>query len=348
MKIKIGERLVGEDEPVFIIAEAGINHNGDLDTAKKMIDAAANCGADSVKFQTFRANEFVSDEKATYEYETQGEKVKESMLEMFKRYEFNKEDWNELAEYCKEKGVIFFSTPQNLSDLELLLEVGVPAIKVGSDDLVNLPLLEAYSKKGLPVIISTGMAYAEEVREAVETIKKNNRELAVLHCVSSYPAELGDVNLRKMKTLEKEYPEIVVGFSDHSEGTTASIAAVALGAKIIEKHFTLDKGMRGPDHRFSADPAELKLLVDGVRGAENALGASEIGPTEKEDKLRKLCHRSIVAAKNIGRGEEITEGCLEMKRPGDGLSPKHISELIGKTAQKSLKKNQKITLEDVE
>ncbi len=346
-QIKIADRPVGEGCPCFIIAEAGINHNGDISIAKKMIDFAVDCGVDAVKFQTFTAKEFISNEDEIYEYKSQGKTVKESMLKMFERNEFAEEEWGEIADYCKRKEVIFFSTPQNLSDLKLLLKIGVPAIKVGSDDLINLPLLEEYSKKGLPMIISTGMAYLSEIDEAIRIIEKNNKELAVLHCVSSYPAEFEELNLRKINTLKKAFPKCVIGFSDHSKGIMAGITVVALGAKILEKHFTLDKNMPGSDHWFSADPKELEDLIKGVRNIEKSLGSSDIKPTEKEIEMRELCHRSITVSQDIKKGEILTKENITMQKPGTGLAPKFIDFVVGRKAKQDIKKGELITLEKI-
>ena len=347
MRIRIGGKILGEGEPCFIVAEAGINHNGDINIAKQMIDVAKNCGVDAIKFQTFTARNFVRDEKQQYEYQTQGKRVKESMLKMFERHEFKQEEWAEIASYCKCKEIVFFSTPQDVENLDLLLTIGIPAIKIGSDDLINLPLLEEYSKIGLPIIISTGMAYESEIADAVKTIEENFREIAILHCVSSYPADLRDLNMRKIASLIKEYPDHVIGFSDHSEGTLAATISIALGAKIFEKHFTLDKNMYGPDHRFSADPDELRTLVKEIRKVESALGSPMLEPNTNEKNMRKQCHRSIVAAKDIQKDEVLTEDHLAMKRPGTGLSPKHYFALIGKKAKKQIKKGELLYFEHV-
>ncbi len=346
MEIKIGNKVIGGDNPCFIIAELGINHNGDVDTAKKMIDAIVEAGADAVKAQTFKAKE-ICDPHVEYTYETQGEKVTEKQLDMFSRYQLEKEDFLELKNYCEKKKIIFFSTPQNISDLDLLMEVGVPLVKTGSDDLVNIPLINNYSKRGLPMIISTGMAYLSEIDKAVRTALKNNKELIIFHCVSTYPAADHEMNLRKIQTLQKQYLNCVVGFSDHSLGIYASLGAVALGAKVIEKHFTLDKNMRGPDHRFSIDSKELTDLVNGIRFIEKALGTSEIGPVENEMHMRDIAHRSIVAGRDIKAGESFTEENLIMKRPGTGLPPELIYELVGKKAKHDIRYEKLITLEDI-
>lgn len=346
--LPIGPRLIGEGQLTFIIAEIGINHNGDLDTAKKMIDAAKACGVDAVKFQTFNTEEFISDRTQTYTYYSEGKKVTESMFEMFKRYEFTENQWVEVLDYCKKKKIIFFSSPQNPSDLDFLLSIAdLPAIKVGSDDLVNLPLLKYYASKQLPMIISAGMASLAEVESAVDCIRNTgNRDLTVLHCVSSYPTEAQDVNLRKMKTIEQAF-QVVVGFSDHTIGTTAAIAAVALGAKAIEKHFTLDKNLPGPDHWFSIDTKELKDLVNNIRYTEAALGSPIVTPTKKENEMRKIARRSIVAKRKIRKGKVITEDMINFKRPGFGLAPMFVKYIVGKKAINDIAENERITFDNV-
>lgn len=348
-KIRVTEnRYIGENEPCFIIAEAGINHNGDIDIAKKMIDAAKDIGVDAIKFQTFKAEEFISDKDETYTYKSQGKEITESMYEMFKRYEFTKEEWIEIAEYCKQKDIIFFSTPQNPSDLDFLMSiVDLPVIKVGADDLTNVELMSYYASKGKPMIISAGMAYISEIEDAVEAIRKEeNNDLVILHCVSSYPAQAEEVNLRKMNTIKQAF-EVVIGFSDHTIGTTASIGAVALGAKVIEKHFTLDKNMPGPDHWFSSDVDEIKKLVKDIRYIEKALGSSQVRPTEKEMQNRSVCRRSIVVKEEIQNGDILTRDKLEFKRPGNGLPPKFINYVIGKTVKRNMLKNELLTIDDV-
>lgn len=348
-RIKIAEyKYIGENQPCFIIAEAGINHNGDISIAKKMIDAAKECGVDAIKFQTFKAEEFILDINETYTYKSQGKEITESMYEMFKRYEFTEEQWIEIADYCKKQNIIFFSTPQNASDLDFLLSiVDLPVIKVGADDLTNIDLLSYYASKGKPMIISAGMAYISEIEDAVEAIReKGNSELMILHCVSSYPAEAEDVNLKKMGTISKAF-EVITGFSDHTIGTTASVGAVTLGAKIIEKHFTLDKNMKGPDHWFSSDVDELKKLVNDIRYIEKALGSSMVKPTKNEMEMRKTCRRSIVTREDLKKNQVITKADLQFKRPGNGLPPKFVEYIVGKTAKEEIKKNKLIDLNDI-
>jgi N-acetylneuraminate synthase/N,N'-diacetyllegionaminate synthase len=345
-KIKIGNCLIGNDEPVYIIAEIGINHNGDVQLAKHMIDVAIECGVNALKFQIFKAEEFVSDSKITYTYFYQGEKITESMLRMFKRYEFDKNEWTEIFNYCSDKKIDYFATPQNLSDLDFLLSiVDVPAIKVGSDDLTNLDLLEGYARKGKPLIISAGMAFLSEIEDAVNIVRgTGNHDLAILHCISTYPTDAEDVHLRKMLTIRQAF-NVITGFSDHTQGSTASLGAVALGASIIEKHFTLDKNLPGPDQWFSANPEELKDLVECIRFLEKAMGDRSIQPTLKECEMRKLTRRSIIASKNIAQGEVISREAIGFKRPGTGLPPKFLLYVLGKKSTKDIKENEQITFE---
>lgn len=348
--IKINDKVkIGKNAPVFFIAEAGINHNGDYQIAKKMIDVAIDCGADAIKFQTFKAEEFVSNEKETYTYFSQGIEKTESMLQMFKRNEFTEEEWKSIFEYANERGIIIFTTPQNLSDLEMMSSiVDLPIIKVGADDLTNLELLRSYAKYGKPMIISTGMAYISEIEDAVRTIRNEGlNDLVVLHCVSSYPASADEIHMKKMKTIETAF-EVEIGFSDHSIGSTAAVLATALGAKVIEKHFTLDKNYEGPDHWFSSDPSELKQLITSIRESEEMLGNGIIEPTYKELETRKLCRRSIVARYNIEKGDVITREKLDFKRPGTGLPPKYADWIINKRAKSAIKKNNLVTLKDCE
>jgi N,N'-diacetyllegionaminate synthase len=345
-KMKIGTRLIGTGEPVYIIAEIGINHNGDLQLAKRMIDAAQECGVNAVKFQIFKAEEFVSDPTITYTYSSQGREITESMLGMFKRYEFDEQDWKELFRYCSQKRIDCFATPQNPSDLDFLLSLAdVPVIKVGSDDLTNLALLDYYARKGKPLIISAGMAYISEIEDAVNTIHDaGNYDLAVLHCISIYPADAEDVHLQKMLTIRQAF-RVVVGFSDHTRGSTAAIGAVALGASIIEKHFTLDKNLPGPDHIFSSDPEEMKNLVESIRFIEKAVGERIVKPTHKEEMMRDIARRSIVASRDIVKGEKISRENINFKRPGTGLPPKFLSYILGKASTMDIKENEQITFE---
>lgn len=346
--IRIGNKLVGEGKPCYIIAEIGINHNGDIDLAKRMIDEAKACEVDAVKFQVFKSEDFISEDCSTYTYKSKGETITEPMIEMFKRYEFGDDEFKDIFEYCKKKEIEFFVTPQNPSDLDFVLAIiDMPAIKVGSDDLTNVELLNYYAGKKKPLIISSGMAYISEIEDAVNIINDTgNTDLAILHCVSSYPTEADEINLRKILTIKQAF-DVIVGFSDHTIGCTASIGAVVFGAKVIEKHFTLDKNLPGPDHWFSANPDEMRELVREIRVIEKALGSSVVKPSKKEMEMRKLARRSIVASKYISKDDTITEDLIQFKRPGTGLPPKFVDYIIGKKAKVNIKNNELITFDKV-
>lgn len=339
-------KFIGEGKPCFIIAEAGINHNGDINIAKKMIDAAKEAGVDCIKFQTFKAKELSADPNLKYCYKYKGKKISEPQEKFFRRYEFAKEKWADIIAYCKEKKILFSTTCQNPSDLDFILSLtDLPFIKVGSDDLTNLPLLKYYAQKKKPMIISAGMAYTEEVKDAVDTCKKSgNKNIIVLHCISSYPAKDHNVNLARIKAIKEKF-NVIVGFSDHTEKNFAAFAAVALGANVIEKHFTLDKNMSGPDHAFSSDLNQLKDLVLGIRFIEKAIGSQKIIPSQDEKKMRKIVRRSIVASKDLEKGEKITLLGIELKRPGTGIPPKFINVVVGKKTKKNIKKGELITFQ---
>ena len=344
-KIRIGDRLVGEWELVFIIAEAGVNHNGSVKLAKKLIDTAKDAGADAVKFQTFKAeNVVVKDaQKAEYQKETTG---KGNQYEMIKSLELSEEDFRALADYTRKKDILFLSSPFDKESVDLLDELGMPAFKIGSGEITNFPLLRYIAKKGKPIILSTGMSTLGEVDEALNVIKGEGVvDVILLHCVSNYPAKIEDVNLRAMKTLKQAF-KIPVGFSDHTLGITASIAAVALGVCIIEKHFTLDRNLPGPDHRASLEPDELKEMVKTIRNVEKALGDAIKRPTTNEEEIKRVARRSIVAKEDILVGTVITEDVLDAKRPGTGIEPKYMERIIGKKAKVNIKKDDIIAWND--
>ncbi|MBD3249376.1 N-acetylneuraminate synthase [Candidatus Woesearchaeota archaeon] len=338
MDIKIIDRLIGEDNPVFIIAEAGVNHNGSIETAKKLIDAAKESGADAVKFQTFTAKDLVTAEAQKAEYQGKG-----TQKEILENLELKKEDFRLLKEYCDKKEIIFLSTPHTEDALEFLDDL-VPSHKIGSGDLNNLPFLEKVSKKGKPMILSTGMSTLEEVKEAADTIKEHNDQLILLHCTTSYPCERKDVNLNAMHTLREE-TGCLVGYSDHTLGTDVSLMAANMGAVVIEKHFTLDKTMDGPDHKASLDPSELKELVQKLRKKDypeldqEILGKDKKMPTEEEKEISKVIRKSIVSASDIPNRTKITEDMLCIKRPGTGIPPKEVYGVIGKIATKNIPTN---------
>ena len=334
---------------VFIIAEVGINHNGDIKIAKKMIDEAKKAGADCVKFQTFKADEFVSDPSQMYTYKSQGKDVTESMLEMFQRYEFSNDEWEEIVCYCDEKEIVFSSTAQNHSDLDFLFSIcDMSFIKVGSDDLTNLALLKKYAKKQKPMIISSGMAYAYEIEDAIKVIRsEGNDDITVLSCVSSYPTEAEEVNLKKIPIIKDAFG-VKVGFSDHTIGSSAAVGAVCFGATVIEKHFTLDNDYPGPDHWFSIDAKALQSYVEDIRFIEKAIGSALLQPSQKELEMRNIARRKIVASKALTKGMTIDENTFAFKRSEfAGLAPKDINFILNRTIKHDIKQNMPITLEDL-
>lgn len=336
---------------VYVIAEAGINHNGDVAVAREMIDVASRCGADCIKFQTFKADEFVSDPEQTYTYLSQGKQVTESMLEMFRRYEFSEDNWREIIGHCRKVGITFSSTAQNRSDLDFLLSLTtLPFLKVGSDDLTNLELLKDYATRAIPMIISAGMAYAYEIEDAVRTIREaGNDDLTVLHCVSSYPAHPEQVHLKKLPIIRDAF-NVPVGFSDHTVGSAAAVGAVCFGATVIEKHFTLDKNGPGPDHWFSVDADELKHYISDIRVVQQAIGRGTLGPTDKEIEIRRICRRKIVANQAMNPGEKITIDKVSFKRSDaiQAIDPKNIEYLLGRRVKKRIGKNSPIDLRSLE
>ncbi|MBU1564930.1 MAG: N-acetylneuraminate synthase family protein [Proteobacteria bacterium] len=329
-KIEVGNRMIGTDHPCFIVAEIGLNHNGDMALAKRTIDAAIDAGVDSVKFQNYRTEDFICDTRLTHTYENYGKKVIESQYDMFKRCELDYKKLSELKTHCDQKGVDFHSTPTGMDGLADLLAMGVAILKNGSDYLGHLPLIEAMGNSGLPTVLSTGMATRKEIEVAVEFFRKTgNAQLILLHCVSLYPAAPEDVNLRRMISLAREF-DCLVGFSDHTFGNEAVIGAVALGACWIEKHFTLDKELPGPDHRFSADPAEMKDLVRAVRIIEKQIGSEEIDFSMAENEARGQFRLSCVASRDLPSGWILKEKDIVFRRPGNGIAPRMVSTLYGR------------------
>jgi len=328
---------------VYIIAEAGINHNGDIKLAKKMVDAAKKAGVDCIKFQTFKAEEFIADPNLKHTYKSRGNWVTEPQITMFKRVEFSEKEWKEIIAYCKKTKIAFTTTAQNISDLEFILSITRPPfLKVGSDDLTNLDLMNYYARKKIPMIISAGMSNASEIGDAVETIRKaGNKDITVFHCVSSYPADAEEINLKKIPIIREAFG-VKVGFSDHTLGNTASIGAVCFGATILEKHFTLSHDLPGPDHWLSLDANGLNNFVEDIRFIEKAMGNAELRPSKKERDMIKIARRSIVAKKDIKTGEKFTENNLELKRPGTGISPRFKKYIIGKISEKNYKKGELI------
>lgn len=330
--IDIGGRNVGSGHPCFVIAEAGVNHNGSLDLALKLVDAAAAAGANAVKFQTFRAEKIATRSAPKAEYQTRTTGTSESQFEMLKKLELSPDGHKTLAARCVESGVTFLSSPFDEESADLLETLDVPAFKVPSGELTNLPFLRYLARKGRPLIVSTGMATLAEVAAAVTAVKDTGCDrLVLLQCVSNYPAAAADVNLRAMATMAAAFG-VPVGYSDHSTGSQVSLAAVALGACVIEKHFTLDRTLPGPDHQASAEPGEFAELVAGIRTVEAALGDGDKRPAPSELETARVARRSLVAAATIPEGSRLTAEMVAARRPGTGLPVDRLGELLGRRA----------------
>ncbi|MDF2656926.1 MAG: N-acetylneuraminate synthase [Bacillota bacterium] len=329
---------------VFIIAEAGVNHNGNLALAKKLIDSAKEAGADAVKFQTFQTEQVItkSAQKAVYQQITTGEQ--ESQYEMVKKLELTFDEFTSLKEYCDHSEILFLSTPFDMESIEYLETIDLPIYKIPSGEITNLPYLIRISETLKPIIMSTGMSDLEEIGKAVSILKQHgNKELTLLHCNTEYPTPFEDVNLNAMLTLRNTF-QTDVGYSDHTLGIEASVAAVALGATVIEKHFTLDKNMEGPDHKASLNPEELKLMVQSIRNIERALGEGEKKPSKSELKNRDIARKSIVAKVPIQEGEVFSAANITVKRPGNGVTPMRWFDVIGQTAKRAFKEDEPIEL----
>lgn len=332
---------------VFIIAEAGVNHNGNIDLAKKLIDAAKEAKVDAVKFQTFKTEKIVSKCAEMAEYQKENLKTQESQYEMIKRLELSYDSFKELKQYCEDKNILFLSTPDDEDSLDFLVDLKVEKIKIGSTEVTNLNYLRKIAKKNLPIILSTGMSTLGEVETALRTIyEEENKNITLLHATTDYPTAYDDVNLRAMITLKNAF-NIPVGYSDHTLGYEAAIAAVTMGAVVIEKHFTLDKDMEGPDHKASLNPEELKEFVTKIRNTEKLLGDGIKKPTKREKEIIEVARRSIVASYDLKKGSVITEEMLEFKRPGNGIKPDMIDVLIGRELKRDIKEDEVIKWEDI-
>ena len=346
-QVMIGKRAVGVGAEPFVVAEVGINHNGELERALEMIHVAKSAGCDAVKFQTFKANEFVNDQSQMFTYRSRGEEVTESMLAMFQRYELPESAWPTIQAECSKVGIMFFSTPQNRSDLDILLGVGVPAVKVGSDDFTNLPLLKSYAQSGLPLILSTGMSDLAEAHQALEAVGAlDGYPVILLVCTSQYPTPPDDVNLSRITTLRCAFPPVPIGFSDHTRGALASALAVTLGAVFLEKHFTLSHDLPGPDHWFSEDPSGLTEWVKGIRTAHRMLGNPLVRPTMVERGNKREYQRRLVAARDIAVGELMTEKAVTLRRVtgGKGFPPGFLDYLLGRPAPRAYRTGDPIEL----
>lgn len=328
--IQINERWVGPGYPCFVIAEAGVNHNGDINMAKQLVDVASEVGADAIKFQTFKAERLVTRDapKANYQRQTTG--TQESQFEMLRRLELSEDAHAELVAYCKKRGLLFMSTPFDEGSADLLADLGVPVYKIPSGEITNIPYLKHVASKGRPLIVSTGMSYLGEVEKAVRAIESTgNTQFVLLHCVSNYPAAPEDINLSAMKTMATAF-NTLVGYSDHTEGLEIAFASVAMGACVLEKHFTLDRELPGPDHRASIEPEQFAALIQGVRSIEAALGDGRKQPAASEANTASVARKSLVAATALKAGTVITEEMVAIRRPGTGLLPDLYPMLIGR------------------
>ena len=328
---------------VFIIAEAGVNHNGSIELAYKLVDAAKAAGADCIKFQTFKAEKLVarSAEKAEYQKATTDDSSQQDML---KNLELSYEEFIELKKYCEQKDICFLSTPFDFDSIDFLNSLKMPFWKIPSGEITNLPYLLALAKTGKPVIMSTGMCEMKEIEDAIRVLRENGVfDIKLLHCNTEYPTPFEDVNLRAMQTIREAFG-LEVGYSDHTKGIEVPVAAVALGASVIEKHFTLDRNMEGPDHKASLEPQELAKMVKSIRNIETALGTGVKEPSPSEKKNINVARKSIVAATAIKSGEAFSEDNLTVKRPGSGISPMRWFDVIGKIAKRDFIEDEPIEL----
>ena len=336
--------MVHKNKKVLVIAEAGVNHNGDFNLAKKMVDKAKEAGADIIKFQTAIAENLISKYAPKAEYQKKATGENENQLDMVKKLLLPFDDFVKLKEYCEQVGIMFLSTPFDLESIDFLNQMGMELWKVPSGEVTNLPYLVHISKTGKPVIMSTGMCTMSEISDALKILRENGcKDISLLHCTTEYPAPFEDINLRAMNELKKEFG-VSVGYSDHTVGIEVPIAAVAMGAEIIEKHFTLDKNMEGPDHKASLEPDELKAMVSAIRNIELAMGTEKKMVTVSEQKNMLVARKSIVAKKKIKQGEVFTEENITTKRPGSGISPMKWYEVLGTKAIRDFEEDELIEM----
>jgi len=340
LRIRIANKSVGPEDPCFIIAEAGVNHNGDINLAKKLIDIASGAEVDAVKFQTFKAEDLVQRDLKLVTYQKENIRRDETQYDMLKRLELSLDDFRELKSYCDKKGIIFLSTLHTNDDILEFMDNLLPAFKVGSGDLTNHIFLEKLAKKKKPILLGTGMATIEEVIEAQNVIKDNgNDQIIILHATSNYPCPLDEVNLNAIKTMQNKL-NCLVGYSDHTEGILVAVLAVAFGAVVIEKHFTLNKNLPGPDHKASLSPTELKNMTEAIRNAESAMGKFDKNPVKSEKELMKFARKSLIAKTFIKKGTVINESMIAIKRPGTGLKPSKFYSIIGKRTIQDIKQDE--------
>ena len=343
--VEISGRKIGRNNKCFVIAEAGVNFNGDLDMALKLVDVASESGADVVKFQTFNSDRVVTGDapKAEYAVETTGNQ--QSHLDMMRSLEFTPDMHEPIIQRCASKGILFLSSPFDEGSADLLDDFGVSAFKIPSGEVTNIPFLCHIAEKKKPMIVSTGMCDLGEVDRAVSAIREHgNDQIILLHCVSNYPADPSNVNLKVMDTMSSAFG-VPIGFSDHTIGNEIPLAAVAMGASVIEKHFTLDKSLPGPDHRASLEPKELEMMINGIRVIESAMGNGIKIPADSERNTADVARKSLVSSKNLSEGHVLVEEDIDIKRPGTGIPPFDKQVIIGRTLKKDLKRDTLFTRE---
>jgi N,N'-diacetyllegionaminate synthase len=332
---------------VFIIAEAGVNHNGSMEIARELVDMAVECGADAIKFQTFKAEECVGAYADKAEYQMENMPVKESQLDMVRKLELPFEEFRVLQSYCKGKGILFISTPDGTESLNFLVSLDVPIIKIGSTEVSNVEYLKEIGNTGKEIILSTGMSNLGEVEQAINILKSTgNKNIKIMHCTTDYPTAEEDVNVRAMVTMREAF-KVPVGLSDHTVGNEAAVVAVALGAEFVEKHITLDKKMDGPDHKASMEPIEFKSYVTAIRNTEKVLGDGIKRPTAREILIMKDVRRSIVASTDLTKGTVIEKTMLAYKRPGSGIKPDLVDVVTGRVLKRDIHKDELIMWEDL-
>lgn len=346
-KIKIGNFIIGENNPCFTIAEAGANHDSDVQKAFRLIDAAKEANADSIKFQTYKASRLTTKTAPKY---WKDDKQNETQYDVFKKLDhLTNDNWREIFDYAKEKKIMCFSTPFDSDSADLLYSLDVPAFKIASADITDLPLIKHIASKKLPIFISTGMASEEEISYAINTIEdQGNQEIIIMHCITSYPTKPEDANLEMISTLTKQFPDYVIGFSDHTIGTTVPVCSTFYGAKCIEKHFTFDQQLKtSPDHWLSLDTNGFKKLVSELRISEISKGSEKRIEFNSESEAVKYARRSIVSKNFIPKGTKITEDLLDVKRPGTGISPIHFYKIIGSNTIRDIEEDIPLQWEDI-
>ena len=346
--IKIGDRKIGKNFPCYTIAEAGANHDGDINKAKKLVDGTVLGKADSIKFQTYKASELVTRKAPKYWDDGNSN---ETQFDVFNKLDsLTNDNWHEIFEYAKKKNITCFSTPFDNDSVELLYSMGVPAFKIASADITDIPLIKLIASKQLPIFISTGMANSNEINEAIHAIEdKGNHDIVIMHCITSYPTEPEDANLAMISSLEKQFPEYVIGFSDHTLGTLVAVYSTFFGANCVEKHFTYDNSLTiSPDHRLSLNPLQFQELVKQLRLAEICHGNSVRTLIDAESKAIKFARRSLVSTKKIPKNSTISEDMIGIKRPGTGIPPKFYSKILGSKAIRDIPEEEPITWEDLD